>query len=133
MTGGLNTGAGLARSAWGFAAEQFSSGDIATKGHFMQNDLLFSNPGLPGREQASTNKRRRAFLGGALATVLAQPRLALAEDAEAPNDPFIVLLAGIYQPVPAGQGPKTNLGLTKVNLNNGTFSATKIYPVFGID
>ena len=99
----------------------------------MQNDLLFSNPGLPGREQASTNKRRRAFLGGALATVLAQPRLALAEDAEAPNDPFIVLLAGIYQPVPAGQGPKTNLGLTKVNLNNGTFSATKIYPVFGID
>ena len=28
-----------------------------------------------------------------------------------PSDPFILLLQGLYQPVPAGKGPKNNLGL----------------------
>jgi hypothetical protein len=35
--------------------------------------------------------------------------------------------------VPVGKGPKSNLGLTKVNLNDGTYSMTQIYPVFGIE
>ena len=99
----------------------------------MLEEQMLNNLSGSGRETDSTNKQRRVLIGGALAALLAQPRLALAEKAEAPNDPFIVLLTGIYQPVPAGQGPKTNLGLTKVNLNDGTYSATKIYPVFGID
>lgn len=99
----------------------------------MLEEQILNNLRGSGRETESTNKQRRAFIGGALAALVASPRLALAEKAEAPNDPFIVLLTGIYQPVPAGQGPKTNLGLTKVNLNDGGYSATKIYPVFGID
>lgn len=46
--------------------------------------------------------------------------------------PFIVLVHGIYQPVPPGSGPTSNLGLTSVNLNDGSHSATQIYPVYGI-
>jgi hypothetical protein len=80
----------------------------------------------------STNLGRRSLLSG-LAALLASSPLAKAENAEVPNDPFILLLTGIYQAVAAGAGPATNLGLTKVNLNDGSYSATKIYPVFGID
>jgi hypothetical protein len=65
--------------------------------------------------------------------MLASPRLMKADEADAPGDPFILLLTGIYSPVQAGTGPKSNLGLTKVNLNDGSYSTTKIYPVFGID
>jgi hypothetical protein len=49
-----------------------------------------------------------------------------------PNDPFILLLKGIYQPVPVGQGPRNNLGLTAVDLSDGSYQKTLIYPVFGI-
>jgi hypothetical protein len=49
-----------------------------------------------------------------------------------PNELFILLLKGLYQPVPAGQGPRDNLGLSKVKLSDGTYSKTKIYPIFGI-
>ena len=44
-----------------------------------------------------------------------------------PTDPFIILLKGIYQPVTSGP----DLGLS-VNLSDGTYSRTRIYPVFGI-
>ena len=81
----------------------------------------------------STNFGRRSLLSGALAALMASPRLAQAENARVPGDPFIVLLTGIYQPVPAGDGPASNLGLTTVDLNDGSYSATKIYPVYGID
>jgi hypothetical protein len=50
-----------------------------------------------------------------------------------PNDPFILLLQGIYQPVPIGKGPLHNLGLTTVNLSDGSYSKTRIYPIFGVD
>ena len=40
----------------------------------------------------------------------------------------IVLLKGIYQPVVHGP----DLGLSAVNLNDGSYSRTKIYSVFGI-
>ena len=79
------------------------------------------------------NPQRRTFIGGALAAVMASPLAKAADDKnESPNDPFILLLHGIYQPVPAGHGPQGNLGLTTVNLNDGSFATTKIYPVFGI-
>jgi len=86
----------------------------------------------PGQE--SVDSQRRTFVGGALAALMATPRLAIADDdkTEAPNDPFILLLQGIYQPVPAGKGPQSNLGLTTVNLNDGSYSITQIYPVYGI-
>src|SRR6516164_3255550 len=80
------------------------------------------------------NPQRRTFIGGSLAALMASAKLASANDDknESPNDPFIVLLQGVYQPVPAGQGPSGNLGLTTVNLNDGSFIRTQIYPVFGI-
>src|SRR5215469_13172237 len=78
---------------------------------------------------------RRTFTGAALAALVAtaSPLVANAEDSEAPNNPFILLLNGIYRPVPAGGGPESNLGLTAVNLSDGSYSKTRIYPVFGID
>jgi hypothetical protein len=45
-----------------------------------------------------------------------------------PNDPFILLLRGVYQPVVHAP----NLGLSSVNLNDGTYSTTTIYPIFGV-
>jgi hypothetical protein len=91
-----------------------------------------------GSGQEPTNKQRRNFIGGALTALLASPMLAsprrvMAKETktDAPNDPFILLLAGVYQPVPKNQGP--NLGLSlPVNLNDGSYSVTQIYPVFGI-
>jgi len=57
----------------------------------------------------------------------------MADTEGAPGDPFIVLLHGVYQPVPMGKGPAGNLGLTTVNLSDGSFSKTQIYPVYGVD
>jgi hypothetical protein len=56
--------------------------------------------------------------------------LRLAADRAVPNNPFIVLLKGVYKPVPAGHGPRDNLGLSTVNLNDGSYSKTQIYPVW---
>ncbi len=42
-------------------------------------------------------------------------------------DNFVVLLKGLYQPVVHGP----NLGLSSVDLSDGTYSTTKIYPVCG--
>lgn len=74
---------------------------------------------------------RRAMLGGmggALGAILASPRRVMAEDDDRPNDPFILLLRGIYQPVATGP----DLGLSAINLSDGTYSRTRIYPVYGI-
>jgi hypothetical protein len=76
-------------------------------------------------EQEPINNSRRALIGGAIATLLASRVQVLADDQNAvPNDPFILLLHGLYQPVPAGHGP--NLGLTTVNLNDGTYAVTDL-------
>jgi hypothetical protein len=79
---------------------------------------------------------RRKFLvggaGGVLAAVLSYPGHVMARERGVPNDPFILLLTGIYQPVPIGEGPAGNLGLTTVNLSDGFYSKTQIYPVFGV-
>src|SRR5262245_64065692 len=86
----------------------------------------------PSTLQKPNNKtQRRAFIGGAMAALLSSPRRAMAQGAHVPpGNPFIVLLKGVYQPVPAGQGPANNLGLTTVKLNDGSFSRTPILPVF---
>ena len=86
--------------------------------------------------QKPTNLQRRNLIGGTLAVLLSSSLRVMAKEKEkesdVPNDPFIVLLKGLYQPVPAGQGPDDNLGLSQVNLNDGSYSRTLIYPIFGI-
>jgi len=83
--------------------------------------------------QEPIDNGRRTLIGGGLAALLARPGLTWQEDANRPNNLFILLLKGIYRPVPVGEGPESNLGLTAVNLNDGSYSKTLIYPVFGID
>src|SRR5215471_12667605 len=100
----------------------------------ISREAALSNPLDPSRSQRTIP--RRAMLGGmgaALGAVLTSPRRVTADDEHGPNDPFIVLLRGIYLPVPLGGGPSDNLGLTTVNLNDGSFMKTRIYAVWGID
>src|SRR5437660_12090778 len=47
---------------------------------------------------------------------------------QVPNDPFVILLKGIYQPVVHGP----NLGLSQINLSDGSYSKTDIYRVSGL-
>jgi hypothetical protein len=67
---------------------------------------------------------RKAALSGGLAA-LALPGQAQAKTQ--PDDSFVVLLKGLYQPVTHGP----NLGLSIVDLNDGSYSTTRIYPVSG--
>jgi hypothetical protein len=85
-------------------------------------------------QQEPINMQRRILMGGALAAaVLSSSGRVLAEENHGgPDNPFILLLNGIYRPVPVGDGPAKNLGLTTVNLNDGNYSKTRIYPIFGI-
>jgi hypothetical protein len=50
------------------------------------------------------------------------------DDNNRPNDPFIVLLKGLYRPAP--QLP--DLGLSGVDLADTSYITTKIYPIFGV-
>ena len=70
---------------------------------------------------------RRTALGGALVALspLVFPGRAMAQGKAGPGDSFVLLLKGLYQPVVHGP----NLGLSVVDLNDGSYSATKIYPV----
>jgi hypothetical protein len=90
------------------------------------------NLSKPGSGQEPTNLQRRNLIGGTLAVLLSSSLLVMAKEKESdvPNDPFIVLLKGLYQPVPAGHGPDDNLGLSSVNLNDGSYSKTRIFPVW---
>jgi len=44
-----------------------------------------------------------------------------------PSDSFVILLKGLYRPVVRGP----DLGLSTVNLDDGSYSTTSIYPVSG--
>jgi hypothetical protein len=91
------------------------------------------NQSKPGSGQEPTNKQRRALIGGALIALLLSPRRVIAEETDrGTKNPFILLLKGLYQPVPVGHGPAHDLGLSAVNLSDGSYSRTLIYPVFGI-
>jgi hypothetical protein len=100
----------------------------------MITNLALTNQRKAGNGQEPTNIQRRTVIGGALAALLASSGRVMAEshDDERPDNPFILLLKGIYRPVPVGHGPGDNLGLTAVNLSDGSFSRNRIYPVFGI-
>ena len=71
---------------------------------------------------------RRTAIGGALIALspLVFPRGAWA-GGKAHNDSFVLLLKGLYQPVT--HAPKR--GLSTVDLSDGSYSTTKIYPVSG--
>jgi hypothetical protein len=72
---------------------------------------------------------RRAVIGGGLAGLgglLLSPTQLLAR-AAVPSDSFVVLLKGVYRPVVKGP----NLGLSTVDLDDGSYSTTLIYPVSG--
>ena len=72
---------------------------------------------------------RKTAIGGGLAALaaLALPAQALAQAKKQPDDSFVVLLKGLYQPVTHGP----NLGLSTVDLDDGSYSTTRIYPVNG--
>jgi hypothetical protein len=72
---------------------------------------------------------RRTAIGAALvaASPLLFPGRVRAQGTAAPADTFVVLLKGLYQPVVHGP----NLGLSTVDLSDGSYSTTKIYPVSG--
>ena len=99
----------------------------------MITNPVFTKQGKSGNGQEPTNIQRRTLIGGVLAALFSSSvRVMAEENDEQPNDPFILLLKGLYQPVGAGQGPANNLGLSAVNLSDGSYSRTRIYPIFGI-
>jgi hypothetical protein len=99
----------------------------------MITNPVLTNPSKSGNGQEPTNIQRRTLIGGALAALFSSSvRVMAEENDERPNDPFILLLKGLYQPVGAGQGPANNLGLSAVNLSDGSYSRTRIHPIFGI-
>src|SRR5262245_23223200 len=86
-----------------------------------------------------TNTQRRTFIGGALAALASLPVLADAlttpafahsarKKGEPPANPFVILLRGTYRRV--RRCP--DLGLSLVNVCDGSYSTTKIYPVSGL-
>ena len=86
------------------------------------------NQSKPGSGNEPTNMQRRTLIGGALVALLSSPGRVMAKETAVPNDSFVVLLKGVYEPVVDGP----NLGLSEVNLSDGSYSITKIYPVNGI-
>jgi hypothetical protein len=96
-----------------------------------------TNPVIPNQaliDQSSPdsepfNKQRRALIGGALFALLSSPKRVAAEEKAVPKDPFVFLLKGVYQPVVPGTGPDLGLSRAGVNLNDGSYVKTQIYPV----
>ena len=76
-----------------------------------------------------TKVNRKTAIGGGLVglAALAFPGHVRAQAKKQPDESFVVLLKGLYQPVTHGP----NLGLSTVDLNDGSYSTTRIYPVQG--
>jgi hypothetical protein len=85
--------------------------------------------GSPAAGRAVISRRTAigGALGGGLITLLA-PELAAAHERARNPASLIVLLKGRYQPVKNGP----DLGLSTVDLSDGSYSTTKIYPVSGV-
>ena len=96
------------------------------KPSIITNQALINQSQPNGQEP--TNIQRRTVIGGALAALLSFPGRVMAQGHAVPDDSFVVLLKGLYHPVV--QAP--NLGLSMVDLNDGSYLTNKIYPVGGI-
>ena len=101
-------------------------------------DQALTNQRKRGSEKELSNIQRRTLIGGALVALFSSPGRVMAqgkaeehrrEDHSVPKDPFVLLLNGLYHPVPVGSGPDLGLHRAGVNLNDGTYSVTQIYPV----
>jgi hypothetical protein len=112
----------------------------------MITDQASANQSTLGGGHEPTNVERRTLIGAGLAALVtaacssptetsglvsAEEREGTDEGRSVPNDPFILLLKGRYQPVPKASG-RHNFGLTTVDLHDGSYSKTRIYPIFGI-
>jgi hypothetical protein len=83
-------------------------------------------PKQAGGGQEPTNIQRRTVIGGALVALLSSPGRLMAQE-KAPKDPFVLLLNGAYQPVV--NAPDLGFSKVVVDLNDGSFSMTQIFPV----
>jgi len=72
--------------------------------------------------------QRRTLISGALVALLASPGRAIANE-QASTDPLVLLLNGPYEPVVPGTAPNLHLSHAGVNLNDGSYSTTSIFPV----
>jgi hypothetical protein len=94
----------------------------------MITNQAWINQSKPSRGQEPTNIQRRTLirgaLGGALTALLSSPGRVIAQGRSEPNNPFLLLLKGVYQPVVK----VPDLGLTVVQLD-ATFSFTQIHAV----
>ena len=88
--------------------------------------------GVAGGPQADrTVIGRRAAIGAAVGgalVLLAPSELATAQERLRRAARLVLLLRGRYEPV--AYGP--DLGLSRIDLNDGSYSTTKIYPVSGV-
>jgi hypothetical protein len=87
------------------------------------------NQSKPGSGAEPIDKQRRTLIGGALVALLSSPGRMMSQGTAVPQDPFVFLLKGVYQPVVPGTGPDLGLSQAGVNLNDGSYAKTKIYPV----
>jgi hypothetical protein len=97
---------------------------------FMLTDQASTNLSQPAHGNEQINKQRRTLIAGTLAALFASSGRALADgedDHSGVSNPFILLLKGLYQPVPH----LPNLGLSGVNLADPSYAKTKIYPILG--
>lgn len=121
---------GFALTCTAFRSKPDSTAEILDLGDVM-NRLTTNNqvvqPEQAGTGQETTTIQRRTVIGGALLALLSVPGRAMAQGNAVPDDSFVVLLKGLYQPVVKGP----NLGLKMVDVNDGSYSTTKIYPVSG--
>jgi hypothetical protein len=73
---------------------------------------------------------RKTDLGGALVALLPLPEQAMAgeQHGRRRSDLMVLLLKGLYTPVVHGP----DLGLSGVDLSDGSYSTTKMYPILGV-
>jgi hypothetical protein len=96
----------------------------------MITDQALINQSKPSSGQEPANIQRRALIGGALVALLSSPVRVMAKEKEkGPEDPLVLLLNGPYHPVVPGTGPDLGLSHAGINLNDGTYFTTKIFPV----
>jgi hypothetical protein len=93
------------------------------------NTLALIDESKPGSEKGPTNIQRRTVIGGALLALLSSPGRVMAQGKAVPKDPIVLLLNGPYQPVAAGTAPDLGLSLPGLDLNDGSFMRTQIFPV----